>query len=363
LDDLGSPPNDTSTINEKVRLSGNFQPEFIFEAEIKSQSHNLSYLEKFLKESNLDRKKIRKLTDLAIKYQNKPALHTLARINRFVVAEALQHHDAIKLFDRQFTNEQSNAPEIFFIIRNYLNPTYKKIYRRLARSSILHLSLKIASKWIKGSTFKKVPYSPGLDFDLDDTLDSYFQNALHISYDNIVALSYEKKLSYGIVIIDTSGSMHYDKIINAALTASVLAYSMRYDHYSIITFNTQATILTKFSDLKNTEDIVDQILESEPIGYTNISSALKLGLDELAKIKHRDKWAILITDGLYNRGGDPRPYASQYPKLHIISIPSQKYKWGIRVCSDLAKKGRGRFIKVYRYSQIPYALSTLLRDI
>jgi len=363
LDELGNVPNDNFLVDERIRLMGEFPLKKIIEAEIKRKWNNADQFEKLLKEAALNRDELRRLTDVAIKYQNKAALEGFAHINRMVVAEALQTDEAVKLLDRRSTNEESNAPEIFFLIRNYLEPKFKKLYRRLARSSILHLSLKIAAKWLKGEIPKKVQYDHGLEFDLEDTLEIFLEKGFNITYEDIVGIFREKKRKIGLVIIDTSGSMHYEKIINAALTASVLAYTMREDEYSIITFNTQAKTLTGFNDKKNTEEIIDQILESEAIGYTNITAALKLGLKELLKLKRREKWAILITDGNYNKGGDPRKWALKYPKLHVIAIPSRKEKWGLRICEDLARKGRGRFIKVSKYSDIPRILAKMLRDI
>lgn len=363
MEDLGkNRPNDTQIVKDKFRLSGNIPPEMILEAEIQ-HGRNADRFEKLLRESNIDSHELRRLSDVAIKYQNKSALEGFARVNRLVVAKSLQTEDGVKLLDRRPTDEKSNAPEIYFLIRNELNSSYKKIYRRLARSAILKLSLRIASKWIKGEKPRMVPYEQGLEFNLEETLENYLEKGANIKYEDIVGIFREKKRKIGLVIIDTSGSMHYEKIINAALTASVLAFSMRNDDYSIITFNTQAQLLTGFNDKKNNEKIIDEILESEPAGFTNITAALKLGIEELIKVKKREKWAILITDGNYNRGGDPREWASKYPKLHVIAIPSKAEKWGLRICQDLARKGRGRFVKVSRYSEIPRVLARMLRDI
>jgi len=363
LDELGQKPNDILRISDKIRLSGNITLDMILEAEIKRGHTSPDRYEKLLRESKIDRNRLKRLTEAAIIHHNTAAIEGFLKVNRVLVSEMIQNDEAVKLLDRRATNEKSNAPEIYFLVRNYLDPKFKKIYQRLARSAILNLSLRIAAKWIKGEEEKKTIYQLGMEFDIEDTLEIYIEKIFNINYDDIIGITREKKRKTGIVIIDTSGSMHYEKIINAALAACVLAYTMREDDYSIITFNTKAAILTKFKDKKNTEKIVDQILETEPIGYTNISAALILGLKELSTIKKRDKWGILITDGNYNRGGDPRQWALKYPKLHVIAIPSHKEKWGIRVCKDLAKKGRGRFMKVSRYSEIPRILARMLRDI
>ena len=180
LDELGNVPNDNFLVDERIRLMGEFPLKKIIEAEIKRKWNNADQFEKLLKEAALNRDELRRLTDVAIKYQNKAALEGFAHINRMVVAEALQTDEAVKLLDRRSTNEESNAPEIFFLIRNYLEPKFKKLYRRLARSSILHLSLKIAAKWLKGEIPKKVQYDHGLEFDLEDTLEIFLEKGFKV---------------------------------------------------------------------------------------------------------------------------------------------------------------------------------------
>ena len=162
-------------MSDKIRLSGTIPLEMILEAEIKQEGRDPDKFERMLKELKSNREQTRRLTDVAIKNKNLSAIEGFARVNRVVVAEALQNDEAVKLLDRRETNEKTSAPEIYFLIRNELSPLYKKIYRRLARSSILKLSLRIAAKWIRGEDPKKVQYEPGLEFDLDETLENYIE--------------------------------------------------------------------------------------------------------------------------------------------------------------------------------------------
>ena len=106
---------------------------------------------------------------------------------------------------------------------------------------------------------------------------------------------------------------------------------------------------------------MDKILDLEAVGYTNIEDALKMGATQLKRIKTRFKWAILLTDGAYNKGDDPRYLCRQYEKLHVINLPGGK-KWGERVCKDLARLGGGRYVVVRNYNEVPRALMKILRS-
>ena len=80
----------------------------------------------------------------------------------------------------------------------------------------------------------------------------------------------------------------------------------------------------------------------------------------MKKIKSRFKWAILLTDGAYNKGEDPRYYCRDFEKLHVVNLPGKK--WGKRVCKDLARLGGGRYVTVSSYKGVPRALMKILRS-
>ena len=73
-----------------------------------------------------------------------------------------------------------------------------------------------------------------------------------------------------------------------------------------------------------------------------------------------NKFAILVSDGVFNRGGDPRRQLHRFPKLHVLGLPS-KHDWGRRLSMDMTRKTGGRFSMVTSYEDVPQALMNLLR--
>ncbi|TFG12505.1 MAG: VWA domain-containing protein, partial [Promethearchaeota archaeon] len=119
----------------------------------------------------------------------------------------------------------------------------------------------------------------------------------------------------------------------------------------------------KINQKKEVTSIIDEILDSEAVGFTDISIGLEKGLVELNKIKKktRNKFGILISDGNYNRGEDPLNIAKKYPKLHVIGMPAENdADRGIDTCKELADAGRGKFLAVTNFKEIPRALIELL---
>ena len=315
----------------------------------------------------LDFKQIRDLTYLAIKHKNIEALMGLLKANVYAATDALDNEEGVKFFAEKAKDAGEFMPEIYFFIRRPISEKYKTVFRRLARQSILKLSLKITSKGIRGQFKRVVPfYRIGMsEFSLDETIQ---HNPLKIhkkslNYQDIFGIERKRQKRKVVLILDTSGSMYGRLLLNAALTTSVLAYNMEKEDFAIVLFNSTTMVLKNISKQKPIISIIDDILDSEAVGFTNIYIGLNKGLKELNRIKERKKnpFGILITDGNYNRGENPIAIAKKYPKLHVIGMPAENNAdQGITTCREIAQAGRGKFYAVTDYKEIPRALIDLL---
>ena len=286
------------------------------------------------------------------------ALLFLAKVKKRAVANAVSSKDFEKLMKEY--EASPIIPKLYFFLRGELNPTKRKLFRRIVRKAVLKTSLRISGQGIRGSLLKRVEYSPeNPEFDIEETLENIIGKDV-IDRKDIISVNRQRKKKTGVLILDTSGSMHGEKILNAALAAATLAYHMRRDRYAIIVFNNVANVLKKINEKENIREVIDTILDTEPVGYTRIDDALRKGLKELNKIKDPRRWAIIITDGCYNKGDNPVPIAKKFPKLHVIQLPSNN-KWCTEVCKEMANKGNGKLVRISKYSEIPTELLKLLR--
>jgi Mg-chelatase subunit ChlD len=291
----------------------------------------------------------------------------LLKSNVYAATDALDCDEGVRFFSEKAKESAASMAEVYFFIRRPISEKYRYIFRRLARQSILRTSLKITSKGIRGDYKKTVPsYQIGMpEFDLDETIQ---HNPLKVynktlSYNDIYGIKRKRQKRKIALILDTSGSMYGRLLLNAALTTSVLAYNMEKEDYAIVLFNSIAMILKKIDEKKPVFSIIDEILDSEAVGFTDISIGLEKGLTELNKVKEktRNKFGILISDGNYNRGEDPIDLAKKYPKLHVIGMPAENdANKGIDKCKELANVGRGKFYAVSNFKEIPRALIELL---
>ena len=153
--------------------------------------------------------------------------------------------------------------------------------------------------------------------------------------------------------------MYREKLAIAAVSIAVLAYSMKYDDYAIVLFDSRARILKSFQSSADIQDMVETIFGLKPSGFTNIEGALRTAYEEITRIRRLDKWAVIVTDGDYNVGGDPRPVAAMFPRLNVIRIGS--IRKGEQTCRDMAQLGHGKYETVRDYRNLPLALLKIMR--
>jgi len=333
-------------------------PEKLVEAEIVSGTRSAKDYNQMTQ--GMKYPQIKKMTELAIEYENIPALKGLAKSNQYAIAEALQSNEGVRMLERRAARGEGSAPELFFMLRSNFDPQYRKIYRRLARISILKSSYRVVGRGLKGELQVKTEYEPGMtDFDMDELIEKFLINR-YIQYSDITAIERRSRENIGVLMFDTSGSLYGEKFRNAAMAVAILSYHLAKEKYAVILFNTKATVIKQMDEKVKIDELIDRVLESESAGYTNLSDALKKGLMELNKEKRTEKFGVLITDGCFNRGDDPRPFAKNYFNLHVLGLPTEKL-WGEAVCRDLARIGKGRYMNVKSMNQIPRILMRLLR--
>ena len=124
--------------------------------------------------------------------------------------------------------------------------------------------------------------------------------------------------------MDMSGSVSGDRNVMAAMATAITAHNLRDDSYGVVVFSDEATVIKSVKDRKSTIQVIEEILDLAPTGFTNIESGLKAGLAELTLLRGKTlKWAVLITDGNFNRGDDPTLIAAKFPRLHVVHIPAK----------------------------------------
>ncbi|MCY3411439.1 MAG: VWA domain-containing protein [Candidatus Heimdallarchaeota archaeon] len=339
-------------------MRGKIDNEKILEAEIVTGKRSPAKYHKLSK--GMSYMQIKSQSEKALQVENTSAIQGLAMSNQAAVANALSTKEGVQMLGRRAASGDNTAPNIFFMLRNRLSEEYKPIFKRLARRSIIKVSKGITGRGLRGKIPVQIEYSPGVDeFDDELTLENFMENQI-LTYEDIVAIEHREKTKSGVLIFDTSGSLYGGRFVTAALAVAVMAYHLAYDNFAVVLFNTKAYLIKRANEKVDIDELVNRILDSESAGYTNINEALELAGIELQRMKGKNKFAILVTDGVFNKGGDPRRQLFRFPKLHILGLPS-KHDWGRRLCMDMVRKSKGRFSMVSSHEDVPEALMNFLR--
>ncbi len=342
-----------------IVLSGTISDEKLFESEIRVQGRDFQYYLRLGR--SFDYPTAKEMAEIAIELGNVQALQALAQLQPIATSEAISTQDGVHLIAKSAREGNVVAPLLFFQLRNQIRGQYKQTFRQLARATIIHSALRISGRGLRPERIKLVPFHPGIDeFDLDTTMEETLLKPKYINYSDIIGIERVARKKVGTIILDTSGSMAGPKLLTAATAAAVAAYHLRHDKYALIAFNTQASTIKTMDQKITIDHIVDTILDTEPAGYTNISDALNTAFPQYQRAHRTESWAILITDGIANRGGPPEAYARKYYNLHVLQTPGT-HPQGEETCQQIAQLGRGRHIKVNSYTEVPRALIRLLK--
>jgi MoxR-like ATPase len=234
--------------------------------------------------------------------------------------------------------------------------------KRIAVRAIIYKILQCLGPAPKQMKTQLTPYAPGVEgeIDLESSVDEMLGKAEFLPEDLVLESKRLRKAAC-VLMVDASTSMSGDKLSMATASLGVLAYKLRYLDYGIVAFSDCAKVVKGVKEKVNLEFLVGDLLDTRAMGLTNLEEALKAGLKELDNVKAEDKIGVVITDGHYTVGKDPRELAALYPKLFVIMI--EDYDAKPDVCEDLARLGKGKMYKVADFTEIPKILSDALRSL
>jgi MoxR-like ATPase len=267
--------------------------------------------------------------------------------------------------DPEYAKDVQGAdPEGFLQVFHRVRPwLHEKVYDLILHTythSIIAKAEEIYLTGIKSPLTTRVPYEPGKGMvDWEETIDRYTETMVMDRDTIVVKEPFRVKRSL-VLIMDHSGSMAGRKILTAALCTGVLAYALKDEEFAVLLFNSEVCALKEMNQQKDLHRLIREILEQQPKGFTDIKGALEMGLKQMNMASHKVKMGILISDGIYTTG-DPFPMAKEYLTLHVLGVPSVRGKViKVENCRRLAEVGKGKFLMLKNYEDVPSTVLKLL---
>lgn len=251
--------------------------------------------------------------------------------------------------------QKDDSLEVFANIFGMLKPKVRSIAVRIASRLIIKIARQIADTGYRSGPLKLVRgFIDSAEIELDGSLESYIAEPEKGLVENLSSFVRQQERRAFVVMLDTSYSMKGMKVILAAITAAAIAQHFKQD-YAILAFNNRVLPLKAVDDNINSQKILDRLFELELTGDTDIRSALEMGLKQVKQFER--KIGLILTDGAWNKGGDPLEIAARFDKLSVIGFPPAKEEQ-IR---QLAIKGKGDFSFVLDQKGIAAAILKCLQ--
>ncbi len=172
-----------------------------------------------------------------------------------------------------------------------------------------------------------------------------------------------------VLVVDTSGSMAGQKLLDARRSALSMLSQMRdQDQVAVVRFSTDANVVVPMMPVRNARYAAqDQIARMTASGNTDIANALRTASSVLAaSVREGPRRIVLVTDGR-DTSGAPRYLAS--------SVASREASDGITVSAlgigqdyddaylaDLASSGRGNYEFLRDTSSLDQFLAKEIRE-
>ena len=220
---------------------------------------------------------------------------------------------------------------------------------KIASRMIIAIAKQIADTGYRSSKLTLTKgHTVGAEIELDHSLEKYSEAPERGILDNLVSYVRRIEKKAFVMMLDYSFSMK-SKIILAAITVAAIAQHFKKD-YAILAFNSGVGVLKDVAEPAGPEKVLQRLFALQSYGETNIRMVLEAGLKHISKFER--KAGLLLTDGDWNKGGNPLQAASRFDKLNVIGFPFANNE-KIR---QLAYRGNGTFSIVNDETEIVGAI-------
>ena len=177
--------------------------------------------------------------------------------------------------------------------------------------------------------------------------------------DDWIVAEREEERRQVVLIVDTSGSMAGEPMALASVAAAVLALKVRPGDLGVVAFASDAHEVVPLGEEVEPGEVVRRLLDRRCAGSTNMEAALEAGERQLARSRDPRCVAVMLGDGEFTAGGDPRPVASRYRSLHMLRTKGAVRTDRIwitptrQAAADVARLGGGRLVRVEAFEELP----------
>jgi MoxR-like ATPase len=223
----------------------------------------------------------------------------------------------------------------------------------IATQLIIAIARQIADVGYRAGKLKLIPgFNDSADIELDHTLERHLQSPERGILENLVSYIRHIEKKAIVMMLDYSYSMQSNVILSAITAAAVAQHYKK--EYAVLAFNSGVCLLKEVNEPAGPATVLKRLFALKSCGETNIRSVLEAGLHHVSKFER--KAGLLLTDGEWNKGGDPFQAAARFDKLSVIGFAFADHE----TIRRLAVQGHGNFSIVKDETEITGAIMQCL---
>ncbi|MCC6346663.1 MAG: VWA domain-containing protein [Nitrospirales bacterium] len=205
-------------------------------------------------------------------------------------------------------------------------------------------------------------YVPGTEWELEATLDRMVAKGScgMPAYEDILSRNIVRTKRCFIILADKSNSLG-PTIDYIALAVSILAEALRHEDYAVLLFDDRIKELKAVGDFKEESDILEEVLNIQCSGATNLDEAFEVVSRQLAATPvGAEGICIMISDAIHTVGPDPVERASQLPQLEVLYFPNKTTAIGETCVDALEMLPRVRVREIRELGDIVDAIQDII---
>jgi hypothetical protein len=127
---------------------------------------------------------------------------------------------------------------------------------------------------------------------------------------------------------------------------------------SVLAFGSEVTVLRAAGARRVPQDLVGELIGLRGHGMTDLAGGLRAAARQLAAGPADERVAVLLSDCLHTRGGDPAAALAGIDRLHVLCpLPGPQSE---RAAAALARAGGGLSQPVHKLAEVAPALTRVL---
>ena len=161
------------------------------------------------------------------------------------------------------------------------------------------------------------------------------------------------------LLVDRSGSMNGHAVALASVAAAAVV-SARGERLrcSVVAFASDSLVLLSQGAHRPAAAVVDDLLSLRGHGRTDLARALRVAAEQLEHSPAGGRTALLLSDALHTKGGDPLGAAAGFDCLHVLGTSPEPDS--VAAGRALARRSSGRYLPATTLAELTEALAVAL---